>query len=141
MDGAPHMPWSARLANGESAMDRRRTSFLILVAGALLIAGPVHAAGASGMTLTQGWAIQSSADVREDGAALSTVAGFAVCLYLWLSLRRPAMIAGSAWLVAGILYGAWKTRGFRGNVISFDVPPEESKQHLDTAPRAQPPGK
>jgi hypothetical protein len=23
-------------------------------------------------------------------------------------------------------YGAWKTRGFRSRVISFDVPPEES---------------
>ena len=54
-------------------MDRPGTPFLILVAGALLIAGPAHSAGASGMTLTQGWAIQSSADVREGGAAVSTV--------------------------------------------------------------------
>lgn len=63
---------------------------------------------------------------RTLGNLLPPVAGFAVCLYLWLSLRRPAIIAGSAWLVAGILYGAWKTRGFRGRLISFDVPPEES---------------
>ena len=63
---------------------------------------------------------------RTLGNLLPPLAGFVVCLYLWLSLRRPAMIAGSAWLVAGILYGAWKTRGFRSRVISFDVPPEES---------------
>ena len=63
---------------------------------------------------------------RTLGNLLPPLAGFAVCLYLWLSLRRPAMIAGSAWLVAGILYGAWKTRGFRGRVIPFDVPPEAS---------------
>src|ERR1017187_6542736 len=62
-----------KIADGEFAMDRRWARFLIFVAGALLIAGRVHAAGASGMTLTQGWAIQSSADVREGGAALSTV--------------------------------------------------------------------
>lgn len=77
---------------------------------------------------------------RALGNLLPPLAGFAVCLYLWLSLRGPAMIAGSTWLFAGILYGAWKTRGFHGRVISFDVPPEESKQHLDSAPRAQSPG-
>jgi len=39
--------------------------------------------------------------------------GFAVCLYLWLSLRWPAKIAGSAWLAVGIIYGALQTGGFR----------------------------
>jgi putrescine importer len=45
-----------------------------------------------------------------------------VCLYLWLSLRSPAKIAGGVWLAAGVLYGAIKTRGFRDRTISFDVP-------------------
>src|ERR1035441_10283017 len=54
-------------------MDRCRAPFLIIVAGSLLIAGPAHSAGASGKTLTQGWAIQSSADVRDAGAAVSMV--------------------------------------------------------------------
>src|ERR1019366_3070287 len=54
---------------------------------------------------------------RTLGYLLPPPAGLAICLCLWLSLGRPAMIAGSAWLVAGILYGAWKTRGFRGRVI------------------------
>jgi amino acid transporter len=48
--------------------------------------------------------------------------GFLVCLYLWLSLRTPAKLAGGAWLAAGVLYGAVKTRGFRRNLISFDIP-------------------
>jgi amino acid transporter len=39
--------------------------------------------------------------------------GFVVCLYIWSSLRTPAKLAGLAWLSAGLLYGAWKTRGFR----------------------------
>jgi putrescine importer len=50
--------------------------------------------------------------------------GFAICLYLWLSLRWPAKVAGGLWLGAGLLYGAWKTRGFRRNLVSFEVPPE-----------------
>ena len=33
------------------------------------------------------------------------LAGFAVCLYIWLSLRTPAKIAGGAWLVCGAVYG------------------------------------
>jgi putrescine importer len=51
--------------------------------------------------------------------------GFVVCLYLWLSLSVLAKIAGGVWLVAGVAYGWWKTGGFRRQVISFDIPPEE----------------
>src|SRR5579884_3789454 len=51
------------------------------------------------------------------------VLGFAICLGLWLNLSRPAMIAGSVWMAAGILYGIWKTSGFRQQ-LSFEVPPE-----------------
>ncbi len=50
--------------------------------------------------------------------------GFAICLYIWLSLRTPAKIAGSAWLAAGVLYGALRTRGFRRDLIRFELPPE-----------------
>jgi putrescine importer len=48
--------------------------------------------------------------------------GFLICLYLWLSLRTPAKIAGGAWLGAGLIYGAIKTRGFRTAVVSFETP-------------------
>ncbi|MEK7408629.1 MAG: APC family permease [Acidobacteriota bacterium] len=50
--------------------------------------------------------------------------GFLICFYIWLNLRWPARIAGSAWLAAGVLYGAWKTRGFRGDLVRFELPPE-----------------
>jgi len=50
--------------------------------------------------------------------------GFAFCGYLWLSLRTPAKLAGGAWLLAGLLYGAYKTGGFRRNLVSFDPPSE-----------------
>jgi hypothetical protein len=35
------------------------------------------------------------------------------------------VIAGTIWMAAGIAFGAWKTRGFRGNLIDFELPAEE----------------
>ena len=52
------------------------------------------------------------------------VLGFLICFYIWLSLRTPAKICGAAWMLAGIAYGAWKTGGFRRNLVSFEVPEE-----------------
>jgi amino acid transporter len=54
------------------------------------------------------------------------IAGFLICLLLWLNLSRPAKIAGTVWMVVGIAFGAWKTRGFQGNLVDFELPPEES---------------
>ncbi len=55
---------------------------------------------------------------------LAPALGFAVCLLLWLNLGRTAQIAGSSWMAAGIAFGAWKTQGFRGELVNFDIPPE-----------------
>src|SRR5260221_3585693 len=67
--------------------------------------------------------------VRDQKWTLSFVAppvlGFVICFLLWLSLSTPAKIAGSIWMAAGIAFGAWKTRGFRGDLVNFDLPPEE----------------
>jgi len=57
---------------------------------------------------------------------LPPVAGFLICLLLWLNLSRPAKIVGSIWMIVGIAFGAVKTRGFRGNLIDFELPPEEA---------------
>ena len=54
---------------------------------------------------------------------LPPVLGFLICLGLWLHLSKWAMIAGSIWMAAGILFGVWKTRGFREQ-LSFEVPAE-----------------
>jgi putrescine importer len=48
------------------------------------------------------------------------VVGFLICLGLWLHLSRPAMVAGSIWMIAGIAFGVWKTHGFR-EPLSFEV--------------------
>ena len=50
---------------------------------------------------------------------------FLICLLLWLNLSRPAKIAGTVWMVVGIAFGAWKTRGFRSGLVNFELPPEE----------------
>jgi len=49
--------------------------------------------------------------------------GFFICLALWVNLSRPAMIVGSIWMIAGIAFGVWKTRGFQEQ-LSFEVPAE-----------------
>ncbi len=60
------------------------------------------------------------------GYLIPPVFGFLICLGLWLNLSRPAMIVGSIWMAAGILFGAIRTKGFRGNLINFELPPEEN---------------
>jgi amino acid transporter len=51
--------------------------------------------------------------------------GFSICLMLWLNLPGKAKLFGAAWMAVGIAVGAWKTRGFRGELVSFELPPEE----------------
>jgi amino acid transporter len=41
------------------------------------------------------------------------ILGFLICLYLWVSLARTALWVGMAWLILGVLYGAWRTSWFR----------------------------
>jgi len=53
---------------------------------------------------------------------LPPLAGFLICLALWLSLSWPAKIAGVIWMGAGIAFGAWKTHGFRRSLIDFNLP-------------------
>ncbi len=53
------------------------------------------------------------------------VLGFLICLLLWLNLSWTAKLAGAAWMLVGIAFGAWKTRGFRGDLVNFELPAEE----------------
>ncbi len=54
------------------------------------------------------------------------VAGFCICLLLWLNLSHAAIVAGVIWMAAGISFGAWKTHGFRKNLINFELPAEDA---------------
>ena len=63
------------------------------------------------------------AKTKKIGNFLWPVLGFGICAFIWWKLSVPAKILGSIWVLVGILYGAWKTRGFRKQ-LSFEVPPE-----------------
>jgi amino acid transporter len=65
---------------------------------------------------------------KKIGNLVPPVLGFLICLGLWLNLSRPAMIVGSIWMAAGILFGAIRTKGFRANLINFELPPEEATE-------------
>src|SRR5438309_4983595 len=56
---------------------------------------------------------------------LPPILGFLICLALWWSLSRDAWIVGGTWMLLGIAFGAWKTKGFRSGAINFELPPEE----------------
>jgi putrescine importer len=57
---------------------------------------------------------------------LVPVLGFLICGFIWIHLSRPALILGTLWMAAGIAYGAVRTRGFRAELVTFDIPPEEA---------------
>jgi putrescine importer len=52
--------------------------------------------------------------------------GFSICLFVWLHLGWQAKLAGSVWIVAGILYGAIRTKGFRFQLVDFNFPTDET---------------
>jgi len=54
------------------------------------------------------------------------LAGFTICFFLWKNLSWKAWLVGGIWMIVGIAAGAWKTRGFRGDLVNFELPPEES---------------
>src|SRR6266699_3818078 len=49
------------------------------------------------------------------------VLGFFICLLLWWNLSTKARIFGALWMAVGIAFGAWKTRGFRGDLVNFEL--------------------
>jgi amino acid transporter len=57
---------------------------------------------------------------------LVPVLGFVICGFIWFHLSRAAMILGAVWMALGIVYGAIHTRGFRTELVRFDLPPEET---------------
>jgi len=54
------------------------------------------------------------------------LAGFTICFFLWKNLSWKAWIVGGLWMLAGVAFGAVKTKGFRGDLVDFELPPEEA---------------
>ena len=66
------------------------------------------------------------------------VLGFLVCGLLWVNLSRPAFLAGTCWLAAGLAYGAVRTRGFRAELVHFEDVSAGDSADGDTAPAERP---
>ncbi|MGC2636632.1 MAG: APC family permease [Acidobacteriaceae bacterium] len=64
---------------------------------------------------------------RSPGFLLVPLLGFVICGFIWVHLSRPALILGTVWMTAGIAYGAVRTRGFRSELVNFDIPPEDTQ--------------
>ena len=62
---------------------------------------------------------------RTMGQLIPPILGFLICFFIWIHLSNLALITGSIWMISGIAYGAVKTRGFREDLVNFDIPPEE----------------
>jgi len=54
------------------------------------------------------------------------VLGCTICGFIWIHLSHPALWLGTIWMVAGITFGAFRTRGFKAELVSFDIPPDEA---------------
>jgi len=55
---------------------------------------------------------------------LPPVCGFVICLLLWWNLNAYAKIAGVIWMALGLAYGAFRTGGFREDLLRFELPSE-----------------
>jgi len=80
--------------------------------------------GFMGVNLAAFWSyfVRPPADHRRNllWDALLPASGFLLCLIFWIGLPNRAKIVGGLWLAAGVVYSAYKTRGFRERPLSFD---------------------
>ena len=77
---------------------------------------------------TSNWVVLAIAGVMLAVLAVwaPPLAGFTICFFLWKNLSWKAWIVGGIWMLAGIIFGAIKTKGFRGDLVDFELPPEEA---------------
>ena len=54
------------------------------------------------------------------------VVGFVMCGFIWFNLSRAALVLGVVWMAIGIGYGAVRTRGFKAELVSFDIPADDA---------------
>jgi putrescine importer len=53
------------------------------------------------------------------------VLGFVICLFIWRSLGPWAIVLGTVWMAVGVAYGAVKTKGFKTDLVRFDIPGDD----------------
>jgi len=77
--------------------------------------------GVNGASFIHHWRHERSKNLS--GLIVPTL-GFLICGFIWIHLSRSALVLGAVWMVAGITYGAIRTRGFRSELVTFDIPPD-----------------
>lgn len=63
---------------------------------------------------------------RNPAVLIMAALGFLLCGFIWLNLSRPALILGASWMALGIAYGAARTRGFKAELVTFEIPSDEN---------------
>jgi amino acid transporter len=51
---------------------------------------------------------------------LPSAIGFLICLIIWLNLPLMTFVIGGSWMLIGIAYLAFRTKGFKENAVKFD---------------------
>ena len=46
--------------------------------------------------------------------------GFVFCFFIWIYLSNIAKVAGGLWFLIGIVYLAYRTKGFREKPVIID---------------------
>ncbi len=64
--------------------------------------------------------------IRRLSGSIVPILGFLICGFIWIHLSHPALLLGAVWMAAGITYGAFRTRGFRTELVSFEILPDET---------------
>ncbi|MGH9684106.1 MAG: APC family permease [Candidatus Acidiferrales bacterium] len=57
---------------------------------------------------------------------VSPLLGFVICFFIWRNLSHYALLLGAVWMAIGITYGAIRTRGFKGELVNFDIPADDT---------------
>jgi putrescine importer len=65
---------------------------------------------------------------RRWGNLLVPVVGSVVCALLWWNLNSRAKLLGTVWMLVGVGYGAFRTKGFRDELVNFGVPAETAQE-------------
>jgi amino acid transporter len=81
--------------------------------------------GVNAAAFVHHWRSGRSGEKEESGnlgGYLVPALGFFICAFIWLHLSLPSKLLGSVWMAAGITYGAIRTRGFRAELVTFEIP-------------------
>jgi amino acid transporter len=81
--------------------------------------------GVNGAAFVHQWRLRKSGQQEKSGSLggfIVPALGFLICAFIWFNLSSKALVLGAVWMAVGITYGAFRTRGFRSELVTFEVP-------------------